>query len=59
MRKKELEQALDNAFLNNRRLNCENKKMKRAINEFIDRCEDGSIRSVKTYLKFKRIIDSL
>lgn len=57
MKKKELELALEDYIFKACRLDTENKKMKRAIIEFIDRCEAGEIRSVRTYNKFKDIIE--
>ena len=35
----------------------ENRKLRRAMEEFVTRCEEGSIRSIRTYNKFKDILE--
>ena len=40
-----------------RRLSAENSLMREAMQEFVDRCEKGSVHSRYTYKKFKDILE--
>ena len=59
MLKIELEGAVIKLTFEVAKLRNDNGKLIRAMQEFVNRCEEGSIRSVRTYNKFKDIIEDM
>ena len=57
MNKKDLEAALIDALYKLNEAKFINLKMKDAMERFTRRCEEGSIKSVRTYNEFKDILE--
>ena len=59
MNKKDLEAHVIKLTFEVTKLRNDNGKLIRAMQEFVTRCEEGSIRSVRTYNKFKDLLEDL